>query len=319
MLRDIESYNHHLSNVVGQCCKSWVVLKTQTLLGIQYLLIPKSCKSNFCPKCRRDNLLRLRKAMFNSMKKDKWRLCTLTFPDHTKNIEEAIHESYKMFKRLCRQLRKLQPQIKYIRSIEVHKSGFIHIHCVFNQYIPILFIQEKWKEVGGGIVDIRSTKKCNICHKPTPCEHSKQKKKLGYRDAAKYLTEEMEKQEQDPHRLGFILWKNRVRTIATSRNVKLVPPTEKYEFVGNYHSLYDAYELFQKLEDDAAMSEGCEPAVRLGNQSVTFGPDGHYRNNGARYDLLKPTPVLELLRKIDRIRNDKPAVEAIPEMPAEPF
>jgi hypothetical protein len=120
----------------------------------------------------------------------------------------------------------------------------------------------------------------------------------------------MEKTIQDPHRLGFILWKNRVRTIATSRNVKLVPPTEKYEFVGNYSSLESAYELFQKLEDDAQMNEGCKPAVRLNKNSIIFGADGHYNNGNERFNLLKKTPVEQLLRKIDRIRNDLPATPA---------
>jgi hypothetical protein len=297
--RDLESYNTHLERVVGSCCKSWIVLKSTTLLGAQYLLLPKRCKSNFCLECRKWNLRQLRKAMFNSMKRDKWRLCTLTFPDHTKNIEDAIHDSTKMFKRLTRQLRKLQPSIKYIRSIEVHKSGFIHLHCVFNKYLPVSFISQKWKEIGGGIVDIRSTKKCRFCHNPTPCEHTTEKRKLGYRDAARYLTEEMEKGQQDPHTLGFILWKNRVRTIATSRNVQLSPPTKEYEFIGHYSSLTQAYHLYEDLEYESMNNENCKPSLTLGRESVEFGYSGHYSNDNKKYRSNKAPEVFELLKKID--------------------
>lgn len=301
--RDQESFDHHLEHVVAGCCKTWLVLKSNTLLGDQYLLIPKRCKSNYCPTCRKENLYRLRKAMFISMRKDKWRLCTLTFPDHTKNIEEALHESTLQFKRLTRALRKMQPNIKYIRSIEVHKSGFIHLHCVFNKFIPISFISEEWKKAGGGIADIRATNKCKICHKPPPCEHVKTRKKLGYRAAARYLTEEIEKTQQDPHTLGFVLWKNRVRTIATSRNIKLSPPTHEYQYIGNYASLTQAYELYEKLECDAEVKNGCKPSLKLGKNSVTFGQGGHWNNNPAEYNPTKAPKIHNILKQIDEARN----------------
>lgn len=301
--RTLESYNQHLENKVKNCGKSWLVLKQTTLLGSQYLLIPDRCKSNFCENCRKQNLLKLRKAMFATMRKDKWRLCTLTFPDHTKNLEQAIHDSYLMFKRLTRQLRKLQPNIKYIRSIEIHKSGFIHLHCVFNKFVPIKFIQEKWKEVGGGIADIRASKRCRFCHKPTPCIHTPERKKLGYRDAARYLTEEMEKTMQDPHKLGFIMWKNRVRTIATSRNMKLTEQTLPSEYIGKFSSLTQAYYLYEQLEYEAETKKGCEPSIKLGNQSVTFCAGGHYKNDPKKYDPKKAPEMHKLLRSIDESRK----------------
>jgi len=300
--RDEESFNKHITDVVGNCCKSWIILKTITLLGPQFLLLPKKCKSNYCITCRRDNLLRLRRSMFASMKTDKWRLCTLTWPDHSGSVEVALKDSYSMFKRLTRQLRKIRNDLKYIRSIEVHKSGFIHIHCVFNKYIPISFISEKWKDVGGGIVDIRATKKCRYCHKPTPCAHTPERRKLGYRDAGRYLTEEMEKGIQDPHTLGYTLWKNRVRTIATSRNVQLKAQTNVYEFIGNYSSLTQAYHLFEDLEYAAEAKQNCTPSIHLGKSSVTFGYDGHFRNDPKKYSPFNPPEAYKLLKSIDEIR-----------------
>lgn len=301
--RDQESFDHHLEHVVGSCCKSWLVLKTQTLLGPQFLLIPKRCKSNYCPTCRKENLYRLRKAMFQTMRKDKWRLCTLTFPDHSKNIEQALHDSTLQFKRLTRALRKMQPSIKYIRSIEVHKSGFIHLHCVFNKFIPIAFISEEWKKVGGGIVDIRANNKCSICHRPPPCEHIKTRKKLGYRAAARYLTEEIEKTQQDPHTLGFVLWKNRVRTIATSRNIKLAAVTKDYQFIGHYASLTQAYDLYEQLECDGEFGINAKATLSLGKNSVTFGHGGHYSNNPAEYNSLHAPKIHQILKQIDATRH----------------
>jgi hypothetical protein len=303
--RDKESYDHHLSNVVGQCCKQWIVLKTTTLLGDQFLMLPRRCKSNYCPNCRAENLRRLRKSLFQTMKRDKWRLCTLTWPDHNKNVESAIHDSYMMFKRLTRQLRKIRPGFKYIRSIEVHKSGFIHIHSVFNKYIPISEISAKWKEVGGGIVDVRATKKCKYCHKPTPCIHTNEKRKLSYKDAARYLTQEMEKKGQDPHQLGFLLWKNRVRTVATSRNVQLDSNKGAFTYVGTYNSATDAYWIYEMLQNDAYDGKSPSPTIGLGKSSIFIGPGGHYKDDDKAFEINKAPKSFQLLRSIDAARGSE--------------
>lgn len=248
LVRSLESYQDHLRVKVGNCGRKWIALRTQTTLGPELLLVPQTCKSNFCPECRMNNLRSLRSALIRTMQGDRWRLATLTFPDHTADVDELLKDSYIQFKRFTNKLRRHVKALKYIRTLELHQSGMIHYHLVFNKYIPVALLRESWQSVGGGIVDIRATGKCRKCGQKPPCDHIKKGQMPSYKQAARYLTEEIEKTAQDPHRLGYLLWKHRIRTITTSRALKLKNPGKHYEFLGIANSLAEAFEWKEYLE-----------------------------------------------------------------------
>jgi hypothetical protein len=58
-----------------------------------------------------------------------------------------------------------------------------------------------------------------------------QRKPATYKQAARYLTEEIEKANQDPHSLGLNFWKAGLRSISVSRSLSLKPPKSRWQFV----------------------------------------------------------------------------------------
>ena len=220
-------------------------MRRDALFGDEYLITPRTCHSNYCPVCRAKNLRKLRAMLYRTMYGNRWRLITLTFPNHSKDPTQQLREIYKAFKNFILRLRRVNKKIKYIRVIELHKSGFPHIHLVVNKYVSLQFISEAWKQLGGGIVDIRSAAHCKICKKAAPCVHIKNKAIAGHKQAARYLTEEVEKKAQDPHRLGLVYWQSGCRTINLSRNLTLKKIKSDWCFERMYDNLSDAMTILQ--------------------------------------------------------------------------
>ena len=217
-----------------------MVISREILLGTEYMVMPRPCKSNYCLSCRRANLKTLRRALYRTMAGNRWRLVTLTFPHRDQDPDLQLGNASKLFKRFTKRARRLHRDVKYVRTIELHKSGHPHIHFVLNKYLPVEWIRTNWKDLGGGIVDIRAAGKCKLCHRTPPCEHIKQRRIAGYKQAARYLTEEIEKIFQDPYSAGYNFWKHRIRTVATSRNLQLKRPGSNWLYVRTYSSLTEA-------------------------------------------------------------------------------
>lgn len=211
------------------------------------------------------------------MKHDRWRLVTLTYADHTVPVEQLITQSYSRFKKLMNRVRRRITTLKYIRTLELHKSGIIHHHCVFNRYVPHAFLQQAWKDLGGGIVDIALYARCKVCRRKPPCEHVPHPKQLSYKQAARYLTEEVEKKQQDPHNLGFLLWAHRVRTITVSRNIQLRHSTQSIHYLGRYNSLEDAMLWKDTLEYNPGSTIRKDIGYATTNSAILIGPG--YSNN----------------------------------------
>jgi hypothetical protein len=220
MERTPETFQAHLVNRVQRCGEFYIMLEANDIFGRESLIVPQMCSSNYCPDCRAKLLLQLRKALYRSMKGKQWRLITLTFAQRDVTNLQVLKALSKAFRRLSLRLKKDFPGIQYCRTIEVHQSGYPHIHMVVDRYIPIGWLQLQWNKVGGGIADIRSGKRKDGKRKPA-----------GYKQAARYLTEEIEKAVQDPHRLGVDFWMARVRSISVSRGLSLTPPQSRWKFV----------------------------------------------------------------------------------------
>lgn len=220
MIRDDVSFEAHIIGRVAACGTKYIMLEAHDLLGREQLIVPQMCSSNYCPACRIKLLLKIRKALFRSLKGKSWRLVTLTFtPQHLDKVTllKAVATS---FRRLSIRLRKKFPGVQYVRTLEIHKSGNPHLHMIIDRYVPIAWLQLNWNKCGGGIADIRR-----------PHRKDGQKKPCTYKQAARYLTEEIEKAVQDPHRLGVDLWKARIRTITVSKTLSLKPEKSRWHFV----------------------------------------------------------------------------------------
>lgn len=264
-------YDRHLEKVVGRCGERWIILSQTDLLGKQYMMSPSTCKSNYCPDCRQKNLRALRRRLYDGIKAHRWRLVTLTFPQDESNRTEILRTLRRTFQRFLKRIKRQYSKFSFVRTLEIHQSGYPHIHMIVNRYIPIAFLQVHWKEVGGGFVDIRARKQCRICKRPYPCEHGNKPKYLGYREAAHYLTEEMEKVRQDPHQLGFELWETGIRTFASSRDLKINESKSPWKFERIVRSAEEAWTEYETLVQEAIWNNQPIPGVEENSFAMFAG------------------------------------------------
>ena len=256
--RNDEGFNLHMSNTVASCGTKFLILSNKVSLTPEYMVVPSGCKSNYCERCRKQNLRILRHRLLSGMKHHSWRLVTLTFEQAGKTPEQLLRSLRATFNRFSKRLKRKYPKVIFIRTIEIHQTGFPHIHLVIDRYIPAAWIQKNWKDVGGGITDIRA-------RKVTP----NGTKKFTHKDAACYLTEEIEKQSQDPHRLGAVFWKSGLRTVGTSRNFKLRDRFTPWEFYRMSRDRNTAEEIYQDLLFRARLSDSPTPGFSR-RRDVTF-------------------------------------------------
>jgi len=291
MKRTPETFEAHLRHRVAACGQYFLLLSQQDLLGHQYMIVPHSCMSGYCPTCRQSHLRRLRSMLVRTMAHHRWRLVTLTFAQREVTPVELLKALKVSFTRLSKRLRRAFPHICYVRTIEVHKSGYPHIHMVVDAYVPVSWLQLHWKECGGGMVDIREGKRCDICGQKPPCDHYRTKRRFTHHDAAKYLTEEIEKVEQDPHQLGVNFWCAAIRSITTSRTLTLKAPDSPWRYQAMAKTEADL-EYYYAFADPTAYREGLTPRnlAKSGNVWV-MGP-GVKGNRTAR--ALKETGVLSI-------------------------
>lgn len=259
-MRSLESFHHHLETTVANCHTSWIVLKRNTLLGDEYIITPHLCKSNYCDVCRPKNLINLRKVLYDSLGHRRWRLVTLTFPDHSADLLTTLRTMNLQFKRFIQRIKRVHQNLAFVRAVEIHQSGFPHIHMIIDNYIPIAFLQKHWHDVGGGFVKINSKKR-----------GEKKTYTYSYRDAAHYLTDELEKKVQDPHRLGHIFWQASCRSITTSRNLKLKKLETEWRFYDHARTLKDAFFSYELDKDTAEFKNLPVPQIHYGKNSYRVG------------------------------------------------
>lgn len=260
MSRTIESYQHHIDTTVAHCHRSWLVLRRTTLLGDEYLVTPHLCQSNYCSVCRPRNLVKLRKMLYESLKHHRWRLITLTFPDHSQDVLEQLKNLYRQFKRFIQRVRRIYPDLAFVRTIEIHQSGYPHIHMIVDSYIPVSFVQKHWHDVGGGFVSIRNKKR-----------GERTSYVYTHKDAAHYLTDELEKANQDPHKLGHVFWQASCRAITTSRNLKLSAGSGEWSFYRVAKDLTDAMYQYEEALQLSRWNSTPTPSIHYGADAVKIG------------------------------------------------
>jgi hypothetical protein len=172
---------------------------------------------------------------------------------------------------LSKRIRRKYPNAAYVRAIEIHASGYPHIHMVIDKYIPTAWLQLHWRECGGGMVDIREGKRCEVCGKPRPCQHHTRAKRFSHHDAAGYLTEEIEKRAQDPHTLGVDFWCAAIRSISVSRGLKLRADESDWKYYQKAMS-WDAIEELMESETFAArMYDRPQPTIATKGRVAFLG------------------------------------------------
>jgi hypothetical protein len=190
----------------------------------------------------------------------RWRLITLTYPDHSRDLLTQLIEIYRQFKRFVQRIRYTYPDVAYVRTIEIHQRGYPHIHLVVDKYIPISFIQKHWHDLGGGRVDIRQ-----------PIKRDGTKKRVSYKDAARYLTDELEKTNQDPHKLGVVFWQAQCKSITMSKNIVLSKDKSPYTWAGIHDTLESAMWHYDYLKCQHEWVGAPMPSIYYGPDAFKIG------------------------------------------------
>lgn len=112
---------------------------------------PYRCKSWKCIYCREKNKTKLKYMIMELANFFKLKyFWTLTIP-HNMSPEESWDYIQYCWKKLQITIkRRYGSTLKYIRVPEAHKSGHAHIHFLTDSFIPVRWLREKWKRIGGG-------------------------------------------------------------------------------------------------------------------------------------------------------------------------
>lgn len=150
------SYQYHLAHSVNRC-GLFAFATTRSAENHSILHLSKSrCKSYSCPRCRPQNMRRIRARFLAATSTGTWRFATLTIPVGS-NPEQGKYQYLKdCWRRMSARLRKQYQGIRYIRMLDTGTGGNCHYHVLFDRYLPVGLLRSMWMSCGGGyIVDIR--------------------------------------------------------------------------------------------------------------------------------------------------------------------
>jgi hypothetical protein len=160
--RDEESYDLHQEKIAN-CGVLYAEFYRQKGLFTDRAFIPIRCGSNYCEKCRKANIYKLRNLIHYSILnlQETWRFLTLTYDPKIKPIEDQYKDVSKMWDRLSKRLNRSVDNLKWIRSVELQSSGNIHIHAIVNKFLDNEKLIKDWTDLGGGSIEISLAKpKC---------------------------------------------------------------------------------------------------------------------------------------------------------------
>lgn len=116
-----------------------------------------NCNTYRCPECRERKKRRLiyYVRQYFEAKSEVWRLWTFTISSsyfrpnpegrklHYLVLQDAWHILFKEVRR-CVVLSDKQRNVQYFRVNELHRTGFVHIHALFDQYIHFSQMEKLW-------------------------------------------------------------------------------------------------------------------------------------------------------------------------------
>lgn len=128
-------------------CGSGVILYLDNDLR-QLVVVPTLCHRWDCPACSR---ARLAKARAQAAAGKPERIITLTTrPREGLSTEAAVKWIRERWQRLLRRLRRNYPRLEYMAFLELHKSGWPHLHVLTRGcYIPQRVLSAWWRDLTG--------------------------------------------------------------------------------------------------------------------------------------------------------------------------
>lgn len=107
------------------------------------------CKSWDCPECRRKKGLYIQEVISKEFCGEDVHMLTLTY---FQNVDKMIvwQNVGKTWNRLLTYIRKKIGNIKFVRIVEPHQSGYPHLHIIISKYISLRVIGQHLTQQGFG-------------------------------------------------------------------------------------------------------------------------------------------------------------------------
>lgn len=189
------------------------------------------CKQWHCPYCARKNAEQWRAAIIDYVNNSNhhWSFLTLTLADwvhkmHKDHVyDTGVHFIRVHWDRLMKRLKRWLGKFQYVRILESHKSGVIHVHLLVSTWIPdsYLVVRDDGSKYNRSAILEAHLKDCGFgyIHDARNLESPKTGNKYHAGSVAAYVTKYMTKDlaKHDSERK-----KRRVNKIQTSRGIKRV-------------------------------------------------------------------------------------------------
>lgn len=172
--RAYSSYYDYKTEVVDKCGHKWLILESDGFRNYQRMvettnkfkiidddlrklpkgelvkITPAKCHSYSCPVCGKKKVLDL-VAKLKSVDLTKYRFFTLTLKNRMNldNSEMNLKRVSDCYNKLNNNLRKKKQYkgLEYFRVTEIGKDGMVHIHGIWNKYIPTKELSEMWLKI----------------------------------------------------------------------------------------------------------------------------------------------------------------------------
>jgi hypothetical protein len=117
-------------------------------------IIKASCKAYICPICGPRKIARFRTALQKYLNTFSF-IRLFTFTQHTPDNLDKEFQNQNLSKvweifikelRRSKVLSKKQKNVQYVRVVEFTERGYLHYHCCFDTFLPILHLRELWNE-----------------------------------------------------------------------------------------------------------------------------------------------------------------------------
>jgi hypothetical protein len=151
-MRSEKEYQGHTARSLT-CGQNYAII-VQRFAGHE-ILVPTvyRCKSRFCPTCskiRRAELIRKFKYFRDCGRCVKLELTFAGDSPNPYNHPEYYSHAWDVF---LKRIRRRFPKIRFLRIVELHKSGIPHFHILIDHYISHTWITHTFPECGGGMVN----------------------------------------------------------------------------------------------------------------------------------------------------------------------
>jgi len=160
------SYYDYVTNVVTKCSHQYMILQSKsfrdfkislnsnpdqkTPAGVHYKITPRKCKSYSCPICGKKKVMDLMDRL-KTVDLKHYRFFTLTLKNkyNLDDTEKNLKRISDCFNELNKKLRKKKQYkgLEYFRVTEVGHDGMVHLHGIWNKYIPSAELSEMWQSI----------------------------------------------------------------------------------------------------------------------------------------------------------------------------